>query len=286
MLPNYGQIFKEFRINRHFTLKQVANEHVSLAQLSKFERGETDLSLTKFISALDAINVRVTEFMDRVNNYQRIQQAETMNKMLSYFYRGDIDGLNNLIAIEKEKSEKNLTTYRHRLNAIMFKGAIAQLENHHQMESSDLEFVSDYLFSVENWGVDEVLLVINLASFYPTELVVMRTRKIIENKTFYQELPKNQKLVEEVLIDTVLLCLSRKELKYVPEFIDHLSSMLEGENSAYRRIIFHYIKGFYNYLKGDNSGLALIEEAIAMLETLNYPLRAKYYREFFKRNQS
>lgn len=45
----YVPIFREFRLNRQFSLKQVASNELSVSQLSRFERGESDLSLTKFL---------------------------------------------------------------------------------------------------------------------------------------------------------------------------------------------------------------------------------------------
>lgn len=48
----YVPIFREFRLNRQFSLKQVASNELSVSQLSRFERGESDLSLTKFLGAL------------------------------------------------------------------------------------------------------------------------------------------------------------------------------------------------------------------------------------------
>ena len=49
---NLGQVFKNLRTNRHISLKQISNERVSAAQISRFERGESDISLEKFLIAL------------------------------------------------------------------------------------------------------------------------------------------------------------------------------------------------------------------------------------------
>lgn len=49
---NLGQVFKNLRTNRHISLKQISNEWVSAAQISRFERGESDISLEKFLIAL------------------------------------------------------------------------------------------------------------------------------------------------------------------------------------------------------------------------------------------
>lgn len=54
---NLGQVFKNLRTNRHISLKQISNERVSTAQFSRFERGESDISLEKFLIALELCGV-------------------------------------------------------------------------------------------------------------------------------------------------------------------------------------------------------------------------------------
>ena len=70
-MQDYGPIFKESRINRGFSLKQVACDDLSISQLSRFERGESDISLNKFLLALQAIQLSLDEFMNRANNYKK-----------------------------------------------------------------------------------------------------------------------------------------------------------------------------------------------------------------------
>ena len=67
---NLGQVFKNLRTNRHISLKQISNEEVSVSQLSRFERGESDLSIGKLLIALENMNVEVSEFIDAVHNNQ------------------------------------------------------------------------------------------------------------------------------------------------------------------------------------------------------------------------
>ena len=40
----WGNAFHEFRTNRNISLKQIADDSVSIAQISRFERGESDMS--------------------------------------------------------------------------------------------------------------------------------------------------------------------------------------------------------------------------------------------------
>ena len=89
-MQNYdhlGQVFKNLRTNRHISLKQISNERVSAAQISRFERGESDISLEKFLIALSNMHIEVSEFMDAVNNYQRTEQIRFMSALMSGILR-------------------------------------------------------------------------------------------------------------------------------------------------------------------------------------------------------
>lgn len=70
-MRNFGEIFKKFRESRGFRLKDVANEVISTSQLSRFEKGETDLTISKFILILDEINLSIDEFMYAVHGFRR-----------------------------------------------------------------------------------------------------------------------------------------------------------------------------------------------------------------------
>lgn len=61
---NLGQVFRDLRTNRHISLKQISNDVVSASQISRFERGKSDLSVGKFLTALDNMNIEVSEFID------------------------------------------------------------------------------------------------------------------------------------------------------------------------------------------------------------------------------
>lgn len=101
---NLGQVFKNLRTNRHISLKQISDETVSASQISRFERGESDLSLEKFLTALDHMHIEVSEFMDAVNNYQRTEQIRFMSALIPLEYERDVAGFQKMQ--EEEKRDK------------------------------------------------------------------------------------------------------------------------------------------------------------------------------------
>lgn len=45
MAKPLGETFRELRLNRNLSLQQIAGDSVSLSQLSRFERGQSDISI-------------------------------------------------------------------------------------------------------------------------------------------------------------------------------------------------------------------------------------------------
>ena len=89
---NLGLIFRNLRTNRHISLKQISDEVVSASQISRIERGESELSIGKFLHALDNMNIEVSEFMDAVNNYQRTEQIRFKSALNPLEYERNIAG--------------------------------------------------------------------------------------------------------------------------------------------------------------------------------------------------
>ncbi|MCJ0591057.1 helix-turn-helix domain-containing protein, partial [Enterococcus cecorum] len=69
-MENYGEIFKTYREARGLCLKDIAESGLSTSQLSRFEKGESDLTITKFIKALRKIKMPINEFMYATNNFK------------------------------------------------------------------------------------------------------------------------------------------------------------------------------------------------------------------------
>lgn len=58
-----GEIVRNFRISRGLTLKEVCSENFSVAQLSKFERGDSEITFSKLLIILERMNISMEEFM-------------------------------------------------------------------------------------------------------------------------------------------------------------------------------------------------------------------------------
>ena len=107
-----GKIFKTFRESRGMKLTEVAKTGLSKSQLSRFEHGETDLTITKFMIALDEINVPIEEFMYAAHDFQQNEFNTLLEKIRLYVTDKNIAGLKKLLIKQEEKCYSRENFYK------------------------------------------------------------------------------------------------------------------------------------------------------------------------------
>lgn len=80
-----GELYKELRIARGLKQKDVARKGLSIAQLSKFENGQTMLSADKLLIAIESIHMTFEEFGHKLNNYELPKDIILGKKYQLYF---------------------------------------------------------------------------------------------------------------------------------------------------------------------------------------------------------
>lgn len=281
---SYGAIFKECRLNRGFSLKQVANQDLSVSQLSRFERGESDLSLEKFMSALEAIGLTISEFMDKVNHFQRDDQRQLMSQMARLHYAKDVAGLEELLKTEEAKLAADATDIRAKLNVILFRGMICQCDEGRQMVQEDLDFLSDYLFQKEVWEIADIILIGNFYTFYSVDFMARAAKEILKNMVVYGEHSTYRNLVEVLMLNMMEICTERGALVQADFFQAEAEKLLRNERHMYHRIIFLFERGFLRYAKGDQAGIEDMENAIFCFEVTGSHHHAQHYRDYMKKH--
>lgn len=79
-MNHFGEIFKTFRESKGLRLKDVAKAGISTSQLSRFEKVETDLTISTFMLILDESNMSIDEFMYAVHDFHRDDLNELLSK--------------------------------------------------------------------------------------------------------------------------------------------------------------------------------------------------------------
>ncbi|GGE30298.1 Rgg/GadR/MutR family transcriptional regulator [Streptococcus himalayensis] len=283
-MEELGAMFRKFRLNGQFTLEEAAGETLSVSQLSRFERGESDLVLGKFLPLLDNIHITMENFMDAVRGFQKPAISQFITTWVKLYYQKDIEGLRALQAEELELYKRYPEQYYHRLNMILLQGLMCQRNPSLQIAQSDLDLVSDYLFQVEEWSMYEMILIGNLYSFYEVDYVYRIGREILEREDFYQHISRHKELVIVLALNFWLHAAEQKEFEKAEYFEQQARRLLKDTDKIFEKTILLYVDGFTAYQKGQElAGIVQMKRAMSIFEWTDTPHQVTYYQEHFDR---
>lgn len=63
MKSSLGKTLRKIRIGKNVRLTSLANSSLSKSQISRFERGESEISCIRLLNLLDQLNVSLDEFL-------------------------------------------------------------------------------------------------------------------------------------------------------------------------------------------------------------------------------
>lgn len=270
-----GEVFHDFRTNRNITLKQIADTNVSVSQISRFERGESDISFSKFLKILENMHVEMNEFMDAVRGYDKTENVKFMSQLIPLEYERNIEGFNRLFDEQKALFQKNPSVYQYHLNMILAKSFICKCDETIPFPKEYLDEVSDYLFTVEEWKIYELILIGNLYLFMDINVLHRMGQEIVNR---FERNGANKNLVVITLLNIWETCIYRDELKVAAYYKDNILPIISNETHLYERNIYHFLLGMYYYKLGDeNLGKEYMKQAIQVYEWLDCKNLAQNY---------
>ena len=281
---NLGQVFKNLRTNRRISLKQISNEAVSVSQLSRFERGESDLSIGKLLIALENMNVEVSEFIDAVNNNQQTEQIRFMSALIPLEYKRDVNGFIKMRNEEEQKFKENPDVYRYHLNTILLQSFICKCDSSIPFPREYIDQVAEYLFITEDWNMYELILIGNLYLFIDIPLLHTMGQEILNRKSYYDEIGSHRNLVAITLLNIWETCLHRDNLEIASFYMEKTKDLIESETDLYKRTIYLFLKGLQHYKSGlVLEGIDEMKRAIQIFEWVGSENLANNYKKDFER---
>lgn len=255
-MENFGKIFKKFRESRGLKLKDFVGSGLSTSQLSRFEKGESDLTITKFILALNELNMSISEFMYAANDFHRDELNEILEQIRIFVSHNDIQGMKLLLISQLEKNSPQKKF--HKLNVILIKIRLQELSGETYYTDEDLDYLSDYLFSVDYWGCYELLLFMNTLDVLNHDMFMVLSKEMSRRSDFYKEIPNHRRLISTMLLNCYITCIDRGEFIDALYFEKQLNSCFFIETEVYERLVFLYAKNLYK-LKKRNDKRAILE---------------------------
>ena len=267
-MENYGEIFKTYREARGLSLKDIAESGLSTSQLSRFEKGESDLTITKFIKALRKIKMPINEFMYATNDFKIDEINRLWVQIQTLFITKDIHGLQKLLS-EQQEMEREVKIFQ-QLNTTIIKIYLSDLTKEKLYTQKDIDNIVDYLFVVDYWGEYELLIFSNLLFALNHEMSMMLLKEMNRRTDLYREISKNRRIIASMNVNAFIMCIERNKWLDAHYFEKQLEMTFFKETEIYERYYFYFAKQMLRYKKdGEDNAIIEMRKIIAGLKMVD-----------------
>lgn len=280
-MQNLGEVFKELRKSRNVSLQEATGGEFTYSMLSKFERGEADLSSMKLITALDNIHSDLNEFMYLVRGFSQKQILAFQENLWELYDREGIDSLHSLYEETTQKYRSSGET-SYLLQMIRIKSLLVFFDSEIRATDEELTFLYDYFFTIDLWGNYELELFSTISTLFPLPLYFKYSREMLQKTDLLGSLPSNKVGIDTILINGLFKAIEEKDKLKADYFVFQIEKRELPESQAYLKIIYMIAKGYYDTIFNvKNKGLEKIQRGIAILQDLEYVDGARYYENYF-----
>ena len=280
-MQNLGEVFKELRKSRNVSLQEATGGEFTYSMLSKFERGEADLSSMKLITAVDNIHSDLNEFMYLVRGFSQKKVLAFQENLWDLYDREGIDSLHSLYE-ETTKKYRSSAKKSYLLQMIRIKSLLVFFDSEIRATDEELTFLYDYFFTIDIWGNYELELFSTISTLFPLSLYFKYSREMLQKTDLLGSLPSNKIAIDTILINGLFKAIEEKDKLKADYFIFQIEKRELPESQAYLKIIYMIAKGYYDTIfKVENKGLEKIQRGITILQDLEYIDGARYYENYF-----
>ena len=152
-MEQIGKVFRQLRESRNISLRQATGGQFSPSMLSRFETGQSELSVEKFLFALENISASVEEVLFLARGFQYDTDSELRKEILDVLDPKNIAPLEDLYCKEYQKHAHSQNKQKYILNAIMIKSYMKSMDERVELTAEEAKVLHDYLFSTEIWGI-------------------------------------------------------------------------------------------------------------------------------------
>ena len=280
-MQNLGEVFKELRKSRNVSLQEATGGEFTYSMLSKFERGEADLSSMKLITALDNIHSDLNEFMYLVRGFSQKKVLAFQENLWDLYDREGIDSLHSLYEETTQKYRSSGET-SYLLQMIRIKSLLVFFDSEIRATDEELTFLYDYFFTIDIWGNYELELFSMISTLFPLPLYFKYSREMLQKTDLLGSLPSNKVGIDTILINGLFKAIEEKDKLKADYFVFQIEKRELPESQAYLKIIYMIAKGYYDTIFNvKNKGLEKIQRGITILQDLEYIDGARYYENYF-----
>lgn len=278
MKSKLGITLRKVRKGKQIILCSVADEHLSKSQISRFERGESEISCIRLINILDKLHVTLDEFL--ILHDEDYTKTESFANLVQYIRKQySSQNINNIQFLLSDSSNYSLNSFEKTMVTSIL----------HTMDSSiipsdeELLQLTDYLFKVEKWGYYEIILLGNCVRTINYNSYFLLTKEMLNNYIYSSLNKTNKRIVTQLAINCFILSIDKEEYSNCSYLIDKIKELLDNELNFYEQTVFLYATGYFEFKQQSGTGIEKMKQAIQVLDILGEDkLKLHYTDHFYK----
>ena len=278
-MEQIGKVFRQLRESRNISLRQATGGQFSPSMLSRFETGQSELSVEKFLFALENISASVEEILFLARGFQHDTDSELRKEIIDILDPKNIAPLEGLYRREYQKHAHSQNKQKHILNAILIKSYMKSMDERVELTAEEGKVLHDYLFSTEIWGIYELNLFSVSSPFLSVSLFTRYVREMVRKSDFLMECLAIES-VHTILLNGFLASIECEEFTNASYFKRVIEEHFYNENETYFRIVYLWAEGLLDSKQGRvKEGQKKMEDAVRIFEMLGCNKSAEYYRK-------
>lgn len=276
MNSKLGITLRKVRKGKQISLCSVADEHLSKSQISRFERGESEISCIRLINILDKLHITLDEFLILHNQYYT--KTESFTNLVQYIRQQySSQNINNIQSLLSDSSNYTLDSFE----KTMVKSILHTMDSSIIPSDEELLQLTDYLFKVEKWGYYEIILLGNCVRSINYNSYFLLTKEMLNNYIYTSLNKTNKRIVTQLAINCFILSIDKEEYSNCSYLIDEIKELLDNELNFYEQTVFLYATGYYEFKCQSGTGIKKMKQAIQVFEILGEDQLKLHYTEHF-----
>ena len=278
MKSKLGVTLRKVRKGKQISLCSVADEHLSKSQISRFERGESEISCIRLINILDKLHVTLDEFL--ILHDDDYTNSESFANLVQYIRKQySSQSIDNIACLLSDTTNYTLDP----LEKTMVKSILHTMDSRIIPSDEELLQLTDYLFKVEKWGYYEIIIFGNCARTINYNSYFLLTKELLKNYIYSSLNKTNKRMVTQLAINCLILSIDEEKFSNCSYLISEIKTLLDNEFNFYEQTVFLYATGYYEFRRQLSSGIEKMKQAIQVFDILGEDKLKLHYTDHFNK---
>ncbi|MFS9255600.1 Rgg/GadR/MutR family transcriptional regulator [Streptococcus infantis] len=278
MKSKLGITLRKVRKGKQISICSVSDEYLSKSQISRFERGESEISCVRLINILDKLHITLDEFL--ILHDKDYTNTESFANLVQYIRKQySLQNINSIKHILSDSSNYTLNLFEE----IMVKSILYSMDSTIFPSEEELLQLTDYLFKVENWGYYEIILLGNCVRTINYNSYFLLTKEMLNNYIYSSLNKTNKRIVTQLAINCLILSIDKDEFSNCSYLINEIKKLLNNELNFYEQTVFLYATGYYEFKRELSNGIETMKQAIQVLDILGEDELKLHYTSHFNK---